>query len=42
MRIAWELNKTEEEVREMSVEEFSRWGAFLDIIHTSSKAGRQL
>lgn len=34
MRIAWELNKTEGEILAMDVEEFSRWGAFLEIVNS--------
>lgn len=33
MRIAWELGKSEEEVREMSPGEFERWGAFLEMMY---------
>lgn len=32
MRVAWELGRTEEEIENMTVEEFSRWGAFLDMV----------
>lgn len=40
MRIAWELDRTEEEIEAMSVEEFSRWGAFLNIVTTpKAKSG---
>lgn len=34
MRVAWELSLTKQEVLDMGVEEFSDWGAFLEMVNT--------